>query len=275
MQETTKTNPSSETKEEVKPEEVAVNTPPAVQPVSTPTVAPAGSLLKELSTPIAIVIAGSFIGAGLYFGGSTTPAAAPSAQVVADQPADNTGKVDPVTASDHLRGNPNAPIKVVEYSDFDCPFCSRFHDAMKAVVEKYEDVAWVYRQFPLEQLHPNAPMVALTSECVAEQGGNDAFWKFADSYLAARGSGDKSEHGVLINKIAGEIGVSAQRLSECVQSGKYVEAVQTDMDDATETGGRGTPWSIIIAPSGKTYAINGALPQQSIEQLIEVARQDK
>ncbi|MBP6881245.1 MAG: thioredoxin domain-containing protein [Candidatus Pacebacteria bacterium] len=232
------------------------------------------AILKDFSTPLAIIIAGMFIGAGLYFGGgAAAPAAAP---VVADaQPEDNTDKVDPVTAEDHVRGNRDAAIKVVEFSDYDCPFCTRFHTAMQAVVEKYDDVAWVYRQFPLEQLHPNAPLVSEASECVAEIGGNDAFWKFTDEYMTARGAGDKTEHTALINKIATKIGVNTGKLTECLASDKHVAAVQADMTDAAETGGRGTPWSIIIAPSGKTYPINGALPQQTIEQLIEVARQDK
>lgn len=235
---------------------------------------PKYALLRELATPISIVIAGIFIGAGLYFGGgAAAPAAAPVAADV--QPADNTDKIDPVTAEDHLRGNPDAPIKVVEFSDFDCPFCSRFHTAMQAVIEKHDDVAWVYRQFPLEQLHPQAPLVALTSECVAKVGGNDAFWKFTDKYMDIRGAGDRTEHSELMNKIIKEIGVNTQKVSECVQSGELTAAVQADLTDATETGGRGTPWSIIIAPSGKTYPINGALPQQTIEQLIDVARQDK
>lgn len=232
------------------------------------------SLLKDFSTPLAIIIAGMFIGAGLYFGGNaTTPVAAPVA--VDAESDDTTNKIDQVTAEDHIRGNKDAAIKVVEFSDFDCPFCTRFHTAMQAVVEKYDDVAWVYRQFPLEQLHPNAPLVAEASECVAELGGNDAFWKFTDAYMAARGAGDKTEHATLINSIASKIGVNTQKLTDCLSSDKYLPAVQADMTDATETGGRGTPWSIIIAPSGKTYSINGALPQQTIEQLIELARQDK
>lgn len=269
MQEETK-NATTEVKDVVKTETAA--TTPAVAAPAKESILPA--VVRELATPIAIVIAGLFIGAGLYFGGSpSTPAVAPVP--VAEQPADNTGKIDPVTADDHVRGNPDAAIKVVEFSDFDCPFCSRFHDAMKTVVEKYDDVAWVYRQFPLEQLHPQAPTVALTSECVAELGGNDAFWKFADEYLAARGAGDRTGSIELANKVASKIGVNAQKLTACVESGELAAAVQSDMNDATETGGRGTPWSIIIAPSGKTYAINGALPQQTIEQLIEVARQDK
>tara|TARA_B100000508_G_scaffold59047_1_gene45827 strand:+ start:4318 stop:5124 length:807 start_codon:yes stop_codon:yes gene_type:complete len=99
--------------------------------------------------------------------------------------AGDTGKVTPVTKDDHIKGSFDAPIKVVEYSDFDCPFCSRFHVSMTAVVENNDDVAWVYRHFPLDQLHPQARAVARASECVAELGGNEAFWTFTDGYFSA------------------------------------------------------------------------------------------
>ena len=96
----------------------------------------------------------------------------------------DTDQVTPVTSDDNIKGSPDAPIKIVEYSDFDCPFCSRFHASMNQVIENNDDVAWVYRHLPLDQLHPNARTVATISECVAELGGNDAFWTFTDGYLS-------------------------------------------------------------------------------------------
>lgn len=91
--------------------------------------------------------------------------------------------IAPVTADDNIRGSLDADIIIVEYSDFDCPFCGRFYETMKSVYEKNGDeISWVYRNFPLEQLHPNAKKVAASSECVAKVGGNEAFWKFADAY---------------------------------------------------------------------------------------------
>jgi len=164
--------------------------------------------LNDLLIPISIVIAGIFVAVGLYLsGGGVGSAAAPT---VAQVEVDNTSKINPVTADEHIKGNPDALVKIVEFSDYDCPFCSRHHDVMNAIMDKYADneVAWVYRQFPLEQLHPNAPAVALASECVAEIGGNDAFWKFTDDYFAARGSGDVTDHAELIPKLVTSAGVS-------------------------------------------------------------------
>ncbi len=234
------------------------------------------TLLKDLLIPISIVIAGMAIGAGLYLSGgpAAQPVAPGAANPVAQAPVDNTGKVNPVTADEHIKGSPDAAVTIVEYSDFDCPFCSRFHDVMNQVVEKYDNVAWVYRQFPLEQLHPQAPAVAVASECVAKVGGNDAFWKFTDSYFKARGAGDATAHDVLVPRLVSEAGVSFAEFNTCFEGGEMLPDVQADMDNAVETGGRGTPWSIIIGPTGKTYPLNGALPQQSVEQLIEIALQE-
>lgn len=86
-----------------------------------------------------------------------------------------------VTSDDHFYGNENARIVLVEYSDFECPFCTRFHPTAKKAVDEFADsVALVYRHFPLS-FHPNAQQAAEASECVAKEGGNEAFWSYADS----------------------------------------------------------------------------------------------
>lgn len=94
--------------------------------------------------------------------------------------------IEPVNDSDHLLGNPNAPVLMVEYSDLECPFCQRFHPTMKQALDEYEgQIAWVYRHFPLDALHPNARKAAEASECVAKVAGNDKFWEFIDELIAA------------------------------------------------------------------------------------------
>jgi thiol-disulfide isomerase/thioredoxin len=116
--------------------------------------------------------------------------------------ANTTDKIKPVTSQDHVKGNPNAPIKIVAYSDFECPFCQRFHNTMNELMEKYgEDgeVAWVFRQFPLEQLHPvKAQAVAVASECANELAGNDGFWKFADRYFELTLTNNRTDTDVVL-----------------------------------------------------------------------------
>jgi protein-disulfide isomerase len=92
---------------------------------------------------------------------------------------DTTIKLAPITAEDHVNGDINAPIKIVEYSDIDCPFCKRFHSTLEQVKALYGDkVVWVYRHFPITQLHPDSFKKSHATECVAELGGNDKFWQY-------------------------------------------------------------------------------------------------
>jgi protein-disulfide isomerase len=80
---------------------------------------------------------------------------------------------------DWRRGDKNAKISIVEFSDIDCPFCTRHHDTMVQLMEKYDGkINWVYRHFPLTSLHPDAFKKAEAAECVGELGGNDKFWQY-------------------------------------------------------------------------------------------------
>lgn len=92
------------------------------------------------------------------------------------------GEVTPVEAGEHILGNvATAQITIIEYSDFECPFCARFHPILEKIVsESNGNIAWVYRQFPLVQIHQHAMERAIASECVAKIKGNDAFWKYGD-----------------------------------------------------------------------------------------------
>lgn len=92
---------------------------------------------------------------------------------------DTTVKLASITADDHFNGDINAPIKIVEYSDIDCPFCKRFHTTLEQVKALYGDkVVWVYRHFPIVQLHPDSFNKSHATECVAELGGNEKFWQY-------------------------------------------------------------------------------------------------
>ncbi len=138
------------------------------------------------------------------------------------------------------------------------------------------DVAWVFRQFPLDQLHPvKARAEAVASECAAELGGNDAFWQFADRFMELTPSNNRTEIETVIPQIVREIGLDETAFQTCFESGKYDDHIDADIANAVETGGRGTPWSVLIAPNGKTFPVNGAQPQAAVEQLINIARQEQ
>lgn len=91
-------------------------------------------------------------------------------------------KLEPLSEDEHIRGNKDAPIALVEYSDYECPYCQFFHITGKKLIQDYGDkVFWVYRHLPIEQSHPESPKKAEAAECVAELAGNDAFWSFSDT----------------------------------------------------------------------------------------------
>ncbi len=239
---------------------------------------------NEYLIPGAIVLAGILISGAVFFGmaGKNQQFAQKNQPAIPTQPAevtDTTNKVSAVTKDDHIKGNADAPIKIVAYSDFECPFCQRFHNTMNDIMKTYGDtgdVAWVFRQFPLDQLHPvKARAVAVASECANEEGGNDAFWKFTDRYFELTLTNNRTDIETVIPQIVKEIGLNTNTFDTCFKSGKFDSHIEADMANAVATGGGGTPWSIVIAPNGKTFPLNGAQPQAAIEQLIEIARNEK
>lgn len=198
----------------------------------------------KLSIPIAIVLAGALIAGALLItrageSTATTPDTTETKEVV----------VAPVSDDDHILGSPDADITIVEFSDTECPFCKQFHATMHQVIDTYGrdgTVAWVYRHFPIEQLHQKAQKEAEATECAAAQGGNEAFWKYVDEIYARTPSNDGLDAAQL-PQIAESIGLDRAAFESCLSSGTYAAEVQKDYDDAVQSGGRGTPHSVLIA----------------------------
>lgn len=231
---------------------------------------------NTLVIAIAIIIAGMLIAGAVIFsagkGGNTN--------VVANAPAQPTSNLDamnPVTSEDHIRGDINAPVKIVEYSDTECPFCKKFHNTMQQVVSEYGasgKVAWVYRHYPLDQLHAKARKEAEATECAAELGGNDKFWAYLDRLMEVTPTNDGLDPAEL-PKIAEYVGLDKNAFSTCLSSGKFAKKVEDHVQNAMATGGNGTPWSIVVDAKGKKYPLSGAQPYTSVKQLIDIALQAK
>lgn len=188
-----------------------------------------------------------------------------------------TARMRPVSKErDHIRGNPEAPVTLVEYSDFECPFCKRFQPTLKRIVDDSGgQVRWVFRHFPLDQLHSKARKEAVASECAAELGGNQAFWKFADRFYELTPSNNGTDIDVVLPQIAREIGLDKSKFASCLSSGRHDRRIAEDLQNASDTGGQGTPWSIIVSKSGKKYPLSGAQPYAAVKQIVELARQEK
>jgi protein-disulfide isomerase len=230
---------------------------------------------NKLSTPLAIVFSGILIAGAVLYNGSKGGVVGPTdqAQLAAVEQAKLLEQIRPVSNDDHVRGDPNAQVKIVEYSDPECPFCKQFHSTMKQVIAEYGEsgkVAWVYRHFPLEQLHSKAPNEAEALECANELGGNDKFWQYTDRIYEITKSNNTLDPAEL-PKIASFVGLDVNKFNECLSSGRYSDKVVKDTENAVAIGGNGTPWSIVIGKGGKKYPINGALPLSSVKQIIEKA----
>ena len=186
--------------------------------------------------------------------------------------------VKPVDSEDHIRGNPAAPVKLVEFGDFECPFCKRFHRILMRVMDEYGKdgrVAWVYRHFPL---YPKGRKEAQAAECANELGGNNAFWAFADRLFEVTPSSNRLDLAVL-PQIADEIGLDRAKFEACLggdaRGGQYAGHIEADLQDAVTSGGNGTPFSLVIAPNGKAFPINGAQPYAAVRSIIELALKEE
>lgn len=178
----------------------------------------------------------------------------------------------PISREDHILGNQNAKIIVVEYSDLECPFCKSFHNTMHRVVnESNGDVAWVYRHYPIPQLHAKAFREAEATECAFEQGGNDAFWKYTDRIFEITPSNDGLEESEL-SKIAEYAGLDKTVFNNCLDSGKFRDKVQADVDDGIKAGVNGTPSSFVLKKGKVVDTFPGALPYAEIMQKIQAVK---
>jgi protein-disulfide isomerase len=228
-----------------------------------------------------IGLAGLMIGysMGLRAQGGYAPSPpAPSPQAQAQAPAAApAGSKDapPLDARlDHIRGNPKAAISVIEYSDFECPFCKRHAPTMAQVLSTYTDgsVNVVFRHFPLP-FHQNAQKEAEASECVAELGGNDAFWSFHDKIFDRTTSNGLGFALDKLGPLAKEIGVDQAKFQACLDSGKYAQKVKDQAAGGAAAGIHGTPGTIVLNnATKKTAYVVGAVAFSSFQTAIESLR---
>ncbi len=228
--------------------------------------------------PLAIIVAGVVIaGAILYASGDKSLSRTKSGGTTPEQnpgePLTTDAAVKAVHSADHIFGNPDASVFVVEFSDTECPFCQRFHTTMHQVIDEYGEggkVAWVYRHFPLDSLHPKARKEAEATECANELGGNTKFWAYLDRIFTVTPANNGLDPAELPN-IAEYVGLDKSLFETCLASGKYAQHVADDLADALESGGQGTPHTIVIAPNAKKFLINGAQPYATVKSVIDLA----
>jgi len=196
------------------------------------------------------------------------------------QPAGAPARPSQVSASvddDAVLGDKNAPVTIIEFSDYQCPFCRKFWtETFNQIKKDYIDtgkVKFVYRDFPLASIHPAAEPAAEAANCVREKGGDEAYYKMHDKIFQ---EGNKIDGG---DPITGPVKGTAQfgatelkkwakdlgyNIDSCLDSGKYASEVQKDLADGQAAGGQGTPYFVI---NGKP--LNGAQPFSAFKQVID------
>lgn len=212
--------------------------------------------------PGAIIIAGLILAIAIFVirtGNATVPVTALPEMI------------EPVTVADHIIGNPNAQVMIVEYSDIDSDDGKNFHAALLQLMTEYAEdgrVAWVYRHLPLTTVHGYAQRHAEAAECAALLGGPDAFWRFIDqAHTLAPGGAELNPESYPV--IAQTLGIENTAFTECVVSGKFSAKVRSQAHDALGAGAEGAPFTVVFIEGSKPAAINGALPYTSLKELVD------
>jgi protein-disulfide isomerase len=157
-----------------------------------------------------------------------------------------------------MRGDPQVPVTIVEFSDYQCPYCQAAEPTLKEVLARYEGhVSLAYRDFPLSQIHPHAQLAAEASRCAAEQG---RFWEYHDALFANQ---SMLQQPVLIEH-ARKLGIDEKSFEACLTTGKFRSAVQSDYQDGIKAGVNGTPSFFING-----IYLNGNQPTEEFARIIE------
>jgi protein-disulfide isomerase len=169
----------------------------------------------------------------------------------------NRPRVEVARDPDRVRGNPKAPVTIVEFSDFQCPYCHRIEPTLKELLAKYQGrVSLSFRDFPLRQIHPQAELAAEAARCAEEQG---KFWEYHDALFA----GSKLDHDGLVEQ-ARALKLDEGRFDACLAAGKYKPQIEQDMQDGIRAGVSGTPGFFING-----IPLSGAQPLDSFSKVID------
>ncbi|MBY0310421.1 DsbA family protein [Patescibacteria group bacterium] len=222
--------------------------------------------------PAAIIIGFGLIAGAIYFSGIGGGSAAPQLSGNTNVPTQvgTQSAIRAVDETDFIRGNPNAAIMVVEYSDYDCPFCKDFHETMNRIMDEYGvagRVAWVYRQLPIAGLHPNAPKISEAALCVGELAGNEAFWNFSDLVFSERETNEPTNM-TRLSEFATAAGADATAFTACLSSGKMKARVDASVKEGFDAGVTGTPHSVVLV-GNQQAVIEGAQPYDAVRLIID------
>jgi protein-disulfide isomerase len=217
---------------------------------------------KDALVPIAIIVGGLIVAIAVY----VTFAPLGASQEV---PTINPAALRALDSEDHILGNPHAKAIVVVYSDFECPYCKNFDTAVRQVLTDYGpagDIAFIFRNFALTELHANAKRHAEAAECVARTAGNEAYWSFSELLFK-----NQPANPLAYSEYARAAGAAPQAVASCLQNtatNGVGARVDSDRENALLLGARGAPFSLLVV-SGKTpVVLEGAWSYQDLNDTL-------
>lgn len=206
---------------------------------------------------------GSVVGSNTNTGGN---AVAPQ---VAPPPAPPAGPVDIDISGISVLGNKDAKVAIIEFTDYQCPFCKSFHDNAFAQAKKeYIDtgkVQYMVRDFPLFQIHPQAEKAAQAANCASDQ---NKYFEYGDTLFKNQQSLQITD----LKKYAVDLGLNAQQFDACLDSGKHAQKVKNDVSEGDKVGVSGTPASFVGTIKGNTFTgtmISGAVPFATLKAELD------
>jgi protein-disulfide isomerase len=184
---------------------------------------------------------------------------------IAEKSGQPTGPVEVSVDDDAVKGDKNAPVTIVEFSDYECPFCGKyFEETLPQITENYIDtgkVKYVFRDFPLN-FHAKAKPAANAAECVREQGGDEMYFEYHDVLFNNQDALDVDS----LKKHAADFDIDQTEFASCVDENKYSEEIDKDFADGSKYGVRGTPAFFING-----VPVSGAQPYENFKAVIEQA----
>jgi len=197
---------------------------------------------------------------------------AESAAGTPNKVADSAKVTVPLLAeSDHVYGNPHAPVQFIMYADYDDPFSDRLNTTMQDLMSETftgGDVVYILRHSPLLQLHPKADTVALAAECIARYNSNGAFWSFTNGYFKARRENPSFSTDTLLSQFLQATSLNSTDVQQCIKSKEFMSAVTNQQQEAIKAGLRGTPTSYVFANGKLAATVDDAQAKEVVAQII-------
>lgn len=212
--------------------------------------------------PGAIILAGLILGLATYSIRSKELALPPEGDV---------SLVRPMSETDHVIGNPGAPVVIIEYADIDSSYAKDFQATMQQLMTEFGaggQVAWVYRHLPLIDQHVNARRHAEAAECVASIGGPDSFWRFIDA-AHARAPGSQELNPADYDLLAEGLGIRPEAFNECLSAETFAKRVADDFENGLNAGAGGSPFSVILIKGRPPITIDGSVPYDGMKRIIQ------